>query len=270
MPVSSSTRIAASWIASTPSGGSGSVGRSGFSGMRQGIWRIACAACPRGMAGVPAAAAPPALRHRPAPPAPQPCISRRRSKRSDGGDGVDNEGGCRCGAAASAARSPRGAPCAWPRSSSPGRTSRPPRPGRRPPPARRRAGTSPRTSGWSRHRAAPRDRPRYPMVAGRLRQDLHQPVVGPVPRRRHVPALADHHPLHQIVRHPVGAPHSGRSAAELRRLVGIKPPRSRRLRLPAAAAPRQRRQTNHCKGDEQCPMHRRVPASAHRRPRGPG
>ena len=44
MPISSSTRIAASWIAATPSGGSGSVGRSGFSGMRQGICRIACAA----------------------------------------------------------------------------------------------------------------------------------------------------------------------------------------------------------------------------------
>ena len=44
MPVSSSTRMAASWIAATPSGGSGSVGRSGFRGMRQGIWAMACAA----------------------------------------------------------------------------------------------------------------------------------------------------------------------------------------------------------------------------------
>ena len=57
MPVSSSTRMAASWIAATPSGGSGSVGRSGFSGMRQGIWRMACGRLPGGMAGVAAAAA---------------------------------------------------------------------------------------------------------------------------------------------------------------------------------------------------------------------
>ena len=63
MPVSSSTRMAASWMAATPSGGSGSVGRSGLSGMRQGIWRDRVGGAVPGVAGVAAAAASPALRH---------------------------------------------------------------------------------------------------------------------------------------------------------------------------------------------------------------
>ena len=63
MPVSSSTRMAASWMAATPSGGSGSVGRSGLSGMRQGICAMAWRGAFPGMAGVAAAAASPALRH---------------------------------------------------------------------------------------------------------------------------------------------------------------------------------------------------------------
>ena len=41
MPISSRMRMAPLWIASTPSGGSGSVGLSRLSGMLHGIWLMA-------------------------------------------------------------------------------------------------------------------------------------------------------------------------------------------------------------------------------------
>ena len=55
MPISSSTRIAVSWTAATPSSVSGSVGRSVLTGSRQGVWAMARAGLRPGLRAWPPA-----------------------------------------------------------------------------------------------------------------------------------------------------------------------------------------------------------------------